>query len=402
MTSLNNALLVIDMQQGFDDPYWGRRNNPQAEANGLRLLAHWRSNGWPVVIVRHDSIDPKSTLRPGQSGNDFKVGFAPLPGELLVSKCVNSALIGTPLESWLHDHNISAVTVFGITTDQCVSTTTRMASNLGFAATLVEDACACFGQITPDGRNLSADALHLAHITTLNTEFARVVSTDTLLGVEAVNALKSTSAQFPPGRIANASTLRSLISPPSEMVQHKILSRLDAHMRAFIALSPMVILSTYGVDGRADASPRGDPPGFVRVIDEQWLLIPERPGNRLADSLQNVIETGEIGLLFMVPGVKDTLRVNGQAWVTNDPGLLAPMAILGKVPQLAIAVKVGESFMHCARCTHRSNFWNSETWPAEGTLPSLARMLVDQLGMPGLNADELEVRLNEMYAKELY
>ena len=181
MKTAANALLVIDMQLGFDDPRWGRRNNPNAESNGLRLLAHWRASRWPVVIVRHDSTNPQSLLRPGQPGNNLKPGFEPLPDELLVSKCVNSALIGTTLEAWLRERDILGVTVFGITTDQCVSTTVRMASNLGLRTTLVEDACACFGQTTPDGRSLDAEALHLAHITTLNSEFARVVRTDMLI-----------------------------------------------------------------------------------------------------------------------------------------------------------------------------------------------------------------------------
>lgn len=182
MNTIANALLVIDMQVGFDDPYWGHRNNPHAESNGLRLLAHWRARRWPVVIVRHDSANPQSSLRPGQSGNNLKPGFEPLPDEFLVSKSVNSALIGTALETWLRERGVLAVTVFGLTTDQCVSTTVRMASNLGFQTTLVEDACACFAQTTPDGRSLSAEALHLAHITTLNTEFARVVCADMMIG----------------------------------------------------------------------------------------------------------------------------------------------------------------------------------------------------------------------------
>jgi len=191
MKSANNALLVIDMQQGFDDPRWGKRNNPQAEVQGLRVLAHWRAQGWPVVIVRHDSKNPRSLLRPGQPGNNLKPGFEPWPGELVVSKCVNSALIGTPLEAWLRERDIHAVTVFGITTDQCVSTTVRMASNLGFQATLVEDACACFGQTAPDGRSVDAETMHLAHITTLNTEFAQVVRADDLV---AANHIKAVSA----------------------------------------------------------------------------------------------------------------------------------------------------------------------------------------------------------------
>ncbi|MBI3714553.1 MAG: cysteine hydrolase [Betaproteobacteria bacterium] len=181
MNNAGNALLVIDMQRGFDDPRWGSRNNPRAESQGLRVLEHWRASGRPVVIVRHDSTTPGSALEPGQHGNDFKPGFEPLPGELVVSKIVNSAFIGTSLEAWLRERDIRAVTVFGITTDQCVSTTVRMASNLGFQTTLVEDACACFGLTTPNGGKLGAEALHLAHITTLHAEFARVVRADDLL-----------------------------------------------------------------------------------------------------------------------------------------------------------------------------------------------------------------------------
>lgn len=177
-----NALIVIDMQRGFDDPSWGQRNNPQAEANGLLVLTHWRTKGWPVIIVRHDSLQADSTLRPGQLGNELKLGFEPHAGELLVTKNVNSAFIGTSLEAWLREHGIRAVTLFGITTDQCVSTTTRMASNLGFESNLIEDACACFAQTSPSGEQISADAIHLAHITTLNTEFARVIKATDVLG----------------------------------------------------------------------------------------------------------------------------------------------------------------------------------------------------------------------------
>ena len=393
-----SALLVIDVQQGFDDPCWGPRNNLDAEAKGLRVLAHWREQGWPVVIVRHDSKDARSPLRPGQAGNDLKPGFEPRPGELLVSKCVNSAFIGTALESWLRERGVNAIALFGITTDQCVSTTARMASNLGFRSTVIEDACACFAQTSPDGRTLSADTLHLAHITTLNTEFARVVTTDVAVGA----GTPAPRFDIPPTPITSVASLRALLPQPSELVRKKVLDRLDRHARAFIALSPMVMLGTHDLDGQADVSPRGDPPGFVRVQSERWLLIPERPGNRRADTLRNVIETGEIALLFMVPGMPDTLRVNGRAWVTADPELLKPMAVQGHVPQMAIAVHVRESYLHCARCTHRSHFWEPQTWPVPGALPTLAHMLVDQVGIPGLDAKELEASLKEMYAKELY
>jgi nicotinamidase-related amidase len=177
----NDALLVIDMQKGFDDPCWGRRNNPYAECHGLRVLDHWRKAGRQVVVVRHDSAHPGSPLRPGPHGNAMKPGFEPRDGEWLITKQVNSAFIGTSLEARLRGAGITGVTLFGITTDQCVSTTARMASNLGFATTLVEDACACFDQVAFDGRRMRAETLHRAHVTTLLTEFARVATADELI-----------------------------------------------------------------------------------------------------------------------------------------------------------------------------------------------------------------------------
>ncbi len=192
-----DALLVIDMQTGFDAPSWSRRNHPQAEARGLDVLNHWRRTGRPVVIVRHDSTDPASPLRPGQPGNALKPGFEPLTSEglateRLIAKTVNSAFIGTPLEAHLRARGVTAVTLFGLTTDQCVSTTARMAANLGFAVTVVEDACACFDQVAWDGRPVDAERLHLAHLTTLNTEFGRVTTAATL--IHALEALCVPSA----------------------------------------------------------------------------------------------------------------------------------------------------------------------------------------------------------------
>ena len=176
-----DALVVIDVQTGFDAPHWGRRNNPHAEARGFDVLEHWRRTGRPVVIVRHDSTDPASPLRPGQPGNALKPGFEPHPAERLITKTVNSAFIGTALEAHLRALGVTAVTLFGLTTDQCVSTTARMAANLGFDLTIVEDACACFDQVAWDGRAVDADRLHLAHLTTLNSEFGRVTTAAALI-----------------------------------------------------------------------------------------------------------------------------------------------------------------------------------------------------------------------------
>jgi nicotinamidase-related amidase len=175
------VLIPIDVQMGFDDPSWGRRNNPTMEDNGRALLAAWRQRGLPVVHVRHDSIQPGSTLAPSHPGNAFRPGFEPLPGEALVTKSVNSAFIGTDLELRLRRMDADTLVLFGITTDMCVSTTTRMASNLGFRTILVGDACACFDLKDPEGRIVSADDIHRAHLTTLNAEFAKVVTTQTVL-----------------------------------------------------------------------------------------------------------------------------------------------------------------------------------------------------------------------------
>lgn len=177
MTKLakNAVLIPIDVQRGFDRPSWGRRGNPEMEAKALALLAAWRAAGRPILHVKHNSVEPQSSLRPGQPGNDFKPGFEPRAGEPLIEKTVNSAFIGTDLEARLRRDGVEQVVLFGITTDMCVSTTARMAANLGFATVVVGDACHTFDQTAPDGSAVSAEALQRAHLTTLNTEFATVL-----------------------------------------------------------------------------------------------------------------------------------------------------------------------------------------------------------------------------------
>jgi PPOX class probable FMN-dependent enzyme len=198
-------------------------------------------------------------------------------------------------------------------------------------------------------------------------------------------------------------SLRELLGEPSELVVKKQLAALDAHCRAFIALSPFAAVGTAGADGRYDVSPRGDGPGFVRVLDERRLAIPERPGNRRADTLRNILQTGAIGLLFIIPGVEETLRVNGRAWLTRDARLLTGMAVRGKEPLLAIGVEVEEAFLHCAKAFKRSRLWDGATWPERAALPSLAQMLVDQVGSAcDLTLDDLDQRIAESYATRLY
>jgi len=185
MITKRTVLLPIDVQQGFDHPSWGRRNNPDVEANGLALLAAWRKAGLPIVHVRHDSVTPGSTLAPGHAGNAFKPGFGPQGNEAVVSKSVNSAFIGTDLELRLRRMDADSVVLFGITTDMCVSTTTRMASNLGFRTILVGDACTSFDQVDAKGHQITAEEIHRAHLATLNTEFAKVLDTKDIVAATA-------------------------------------------------------------------------------------------------------------------------------------------------------------------------------------------------------------------------
>ncbi len=171
------ALLVIDVQKAFDDPSWGRRNNPDAESNIALLLSEWRKHELPIIHVRHCSVAPNSPLHPEHAGNEFKEEAQPLPEEKQFSKSVNSAFIGTELEKYLQEHDISSLVVVGLTTDHCVSTTTRMAANLGFNVTLIADATATFDREGHDGVMYSADEIHKINLASLNGEFCVVRST---------------------------------------------------------------------------------------------------------------------------------------------------------------------------------------------------------------------------------
>lgn len=191
MLALNSriVLLPVDLQQAFDTSPWPPRNNPAADANGLALLAAWRRNGWPIIHVRHDSVEPNSTLRPSQPGNAFRPGFEPLEGEPLVTKSVNSAFIGTDLDLRLKRLQAEAVVAFGISTDMCVSTTVRTGANMGWRMILAADACFCFDQKDLDGTVIPAEAIHRAHVATLAAEFATVTTTaDILRAASAVAA----------------------------------------------------------------------------------------------------------------------------------------------------------------------------------------------------------------------
>ena len=180
------VLLPIDMQRAFDGPPWPGRWNDEVDSNGLALLAAWREAGRPIIHVRHDSVQPGSSLAPGTPGNAFRPGFEPLDGEPLVTKSVNSAFIGTDLDLRLKRLGAKHVVAFGISTDMCVSTTVRTGANLGWDMVLVPDACDCFDLPDGQGGTIPAEEVQRAHVATLAFEFARTFPTHELTGLRKV------------------------------------------------------------------------------------------------------------------------------------------------------------------------------------------------------------------------
>ena len=175
--------------------------------------------------------------------------------------------------------------------------------------------------------------------------------------------------------ISTEERLREIIGGPSALVAAKVADRLNDLTRQFVERSPFVCVATSRPDGGLDISPRGDPAGFVRILDDRRLLIPERPGNRLADTLTNLLADPRIGLLFLIPGVGDTFRVNGRAAIVDDPVLLAESAVEGRVPKLGVLVTVEEAFTHCPKALIRSDLWNPERHVDREELPTSGAIL---------------------------
>jgi len=172
--------------------------------------------------------------------------------------------------------------------------------------------------------------------------------------------------------------LQRYIGAPMELAVRKAIPRLDHHCRAFIARSPFVSVGTASANGRADVSPRGDAPGFVQVLDDNTLFIPDRPGNNRIDTMLNIIENPNVGLLFMVPGFEDLLRVNGRAQIVRDEELLAQAKVKGKTPRVGIRVSVDEAYLHCAKAVKRSRLWDEASRQDRKALPSLGKMILEQ------------------------
>lgn len=204
--------------------------------------------------------------------------------------------------------------------------------------------------------------------------------------------------QLPCETLTSEAALRALYPEPVDLVRRKQLDRLDRHCRHFIAQAPLVFLATAGADGRCDVTPRGDAPGFVRVLDDRHVAIPDRKGNNRVDAMRNIIANPRAGLLFVVPGVDDTLRVNGRATLVADAWLRQAMAVEGRAPQCAILVAVEEVFLHCGRAFKRARAWDPACRVPAGTIPPLAVMLADQTRPD----DEETVLLGESEAAPLY
>jgi len=199
--------------------------------------------------------------------------------------------------------------------------------------------------------------------------------------------------------IEDEAALRALHHAPMSRATDKVLSALDIHCRRFIEASPFCVISTQGPDG-ADVSPRGDPPGFVRVLDPRTLLLPDRVGNNRLDGMANLLANPRAGLLFLVPGMDESLRVNGVARLTDDPRLLEPCAVQGRAPKIGVLVSVEEAFLHCGKALIRSGLWKDEARIDRKTFPSYPAMLRDHVA--GLTEEENDRQSRVMAERGLY
>ncbi len=199
--------------------------------------------------------------------------------------------------------------------------------------------------------------------------------------------------------ITDEAELRAHLGPVHPVSARKVLPCIDHHARAFIALSPLLILASASAGGAADASPRGDAPGFARVLDDRTLLLPERPGNNRADSFANIVARPGVGLLFLVPGIDETLRVNGQARVTADADTLADSAVRGRAPRLGLLIAVEEVFFHCGKALKRCSLWDPARHVPRAAFPTLGRIMADQTSC---SVEAAEQRIEEGYRNRLY
>lgn len=201
--------------------------------------------------------------------------------------------------------------------------------------------------------------------------------------------------------LKDEAALRAVYGHASGRAADKAITALDSHCRRFIELSPFLVMSSAARDGAADVSPKGDLPGFVQVLDANTLVIPDRPGNRRIDSMTNIAENPHVALIFMIPGITETLRVNGRAHISVAPDLLQTMAVNGKPPVTAIVVQVGETFLHCSKAFIRSKLWDPAVQQDRKVLPPLSKMIADQTNQT-IDVDAAEKQLEQNYREQLY
>jgi uncharacterized protein len=201
--------------------------------------------------------------------------------------------------------------------------------------------------------------------------------------------------------VTSQDELTELYGAPDEAVKVKAIPQLDEHCRAFIALSPFVTVATVGEDGTCDASPRGGVPGFCDVVGPRTLVLPDEPGNRRLDTVRNIVATGQIGLLFMIPGMRETLRVNGRATISRDPELLERYRNGRKPPIAAIVVETDEAYLHCAKAFMRSQLWDTSAWPERDGLASPARIWRDHIAIADMSVEDIQAYVDDDYTNNL-
>jgi uncharacterized protein len=202
--------------------------------------------------------------------------------------------------------------------------------------------------------------------------------------------------------VTSAEELRAIIGAPDAPAIKKQIDHLDEHCRQVIALAPLLFISSANADGQCDVSPKGDAPGFVHVLDEKLLAIPERAGNRRTDTMRNILANPQVGLIFIIPGMRETLRINGRATIYRDPELLEAMTFQGKTPLVATVVEAQEVFLHCGRALVRAHIWQTATWPGPAALPSAGQIFADHMRLPEVTCERAEEVLEDHYTTHLY
>jgi len=201
---------------------------------------------------------------------------------------------------------------------------------------------------------------------------------------------------------AGAAALVASYAAPSKPAALKDIGRIDVHMGRFIGLSPLCLVATADASGKQDVTPRGDLPGSFKVLNEHTIALADRPGNRRLDTLKNLLENPEIALIFLIPGITETVRVAGTARLSVDPELLASMAVQGKEPRCAIVISVRQAYLHCAKALLRSRLWQPDYVQAKGTFPSISRMVGEQIGLSEEDKKTAEARTERAYKDGLW